>query len=230
MQLTKTSEYAIRVMVYLANQKEGRLSAMELHKKLNIPYKYLGKMMRNLAAAGLVKSMRGKTGGYMVCCNLEEITLARIIEEVEGLEAYDPVRDAAKHLGDGPRNAEPWRAVHVMESSQYMRNQLLRDADWASMAHSLELRVPLVDARLRRAFAAADFEPARARGKAEVVRLAAPELPAALWDRPKSGFSIPVLRWIADDAGVDAHAGLASRRLALEVLRRFGVDLEAGRG
>ena len=35
--------------------------------------------------------------------------------------------------------------VAALESSQYLRNQLLRDADWASMAHSLELRTPLVD-------------------------------------------------------------------------------------
>jgi asparagine synthase (glutamine-hydrolysing) len=37
-----------------------------------------------------------------------------------------------------------------MESSLYMRNQLLRDTDWASMAHSLEVRVPLVDSKLLR--------------------------------------------------------------------------------
>jgi len=33
----------------------------------------------------------------------------------------------------------------VLEATLYMRNQLLRDADWTSMAHSIELRVPLVD-------------------------------------------------------------------------------------
>ena len=36
----------------------------------------------------------------------------------------------------------------MLESSLYMRNQLLRDTDWASMAHSLEVRVPLVDSKL----------------------------------------------------------------------------------
>jgi Rrf2 family protein len=100
MQLTKTSEYAIRVMVYLANQKERRMSANYLHQKLNIPYKYLGKMMRNLAAAGLVKSMRGKTGGYQVCCNLDEITLAQIVDVVEGLESYDRCLLGFEKCGD----------------------------------------------------------------------------------------------------------------------------------
>jgi asparagine synthase (glutamine-hydrolysing) len=150
----------------------------------------------------------------------------------EALEEYDPVEDAGRDLADATRNVEDWRAVHVMESTRYMRNQLLRDSDWASMAHSLELRVPLVDARLRQALAAARFEPARGQGKAVIVRRAAPELPAALWDRPKSGFSIPVLRWIDEAAGIDTTRGQASRLLALEVLRAFGVDLgvEATRG
>jgi asparagine synthase (glutamine-hydrolysing) len=150
----------------------------------------------------------------------------------EALEEYDPVEDAGRHLAEGAQGADDWRAVHVMESTRYMRNQLLRDSDWASMAHSLELRVPLVDARLRQAFAAAEFEPARGQGKAAIVRRAAPELPATLWDRPKSGFSIPVLRWIDEAAGIDTTRGQASRLLAVEVLRAFGVDLgaDAARG
>jgi Rrf2 family transcriptional regulator, iron-sulfur cluster assembly transcription factor len=89
MKLTKTSEYAIRIMVYLANRQGEQLSALLLHQKLNIPYKYLGKMMRNLAAAGLVKSRRGKTGGYRLCCDLDKITLAHIVDVVEGLDSYE---------------------------------------------------------------------------------------------------------------------------------------------
>jgi asparagine synthase (glutamine-hydrolysing) len=153
----------------------------------------------------------------------------------EGLERYDPVADAAKLLDALAATAHPalrsepaleWQAVHAMESTLYMRNQLLRDSDWASMAHSLELRVPLVDAWLRREIAAAGFEPARSHGKAEAIRRAAPELPAELWGRPKSGFSIPVMSWLDEEVGIDTAPGLASRRLALEVLKAFGIELE----
>ena len=178
---------------------------------------------------GLLKYGASHAGAYFLWRGLflpdEIVGLLGGSAAREGLEAYDPVADAGKHLADGSRHAEGWQAVHVMESTQYMRNQLLRDADWASMAHSLELRVPLVDARLRRAFAAADFLPARETGKAEAVRRAAPELPPALWERPKSGFQIPVMRWIDDEAGIERRAGEASRLLALEVLRSFGIDL-----
>lgn len=127
---------------------------------------------------------------------------------------YDPVAEA-RHAQGGETG--PWRAVHRLESTLYMRNQLLRDADWASMAHSLELRVPLVDDRLRRALTSLAFEPARTAGKAAFVRRAAPELPAALFERLKTGFRVP-LGALAGRPGA-GRQGLDARRLALAVLR-----------
>ena len=109
-----------------------------------------------------------------------------------------------------------------METSRYMRNQLLRDADWASMASSVELRVPFVDDWLRQWLAAHGFEPARSLSKAELVRRAAPELPAALFTREKTGFYVPVMEWLQPrEAG--ARLGDQSRRLALRVLAELGV-------
>jgi asparagine synthase (glutamine-hydrolysing) len=144
-----------------------------------------------------------------------------------GLAEVDPEERAARVLrsaGWDDAHADPWRAVHLLESSLYMRDQLLRDSDWASMAHSLELRVPLVDITLRDAIAAHGFEPARTGGKAAAVRLAAPEIPAALLTRPKTGFGIPVMEALDEEMG-GAREGLLSRRLALRVLGAFGVDM-----
>src|SRR5262249_32812985 len=81
----------------------------------------------------------------------------------EALASYAAVADAGRVLDAGTmasRSDRPsaWEAVHVMESGLYMRNQLLRDADWASMAHSLELRVPLVDVWLTEVARAVHFE------------------------------------------------------------------------
>ncbi len=158
--------------------------------------------------------------------------LGRDVAE-EGLAAYDPVADAGKLLEgaayDGSMSwTDSWPAVHLMESTQYMRNQLLRDADWASMAHSLELRVPLVDQLLCEQFAALAFEPARSHGKAAVVRAVAPELPEAVFRRPKTGFQIPVIEWLAGQerkAG-DHQRGADSRLLALKVIEEFGVAIK----
>ena len=150
----------------------------------------------------------------------------------EGLAAYDAIADSGKLLDDaggrGPAGREAaWRAVHLMESTQYMRNQLLRDSDWASMASSLELRVPLVDPALREKVAALGFEPARSQGKAAVARCVAPGLPEAIYRRPKSGFHIPVMEWLGGECGTAGPRdwGADSRRLALRVLGEFGVQV-----
>ena len=69
----------------------------------------------------------------------------------EGLERLDPINHIACTLAPDP--VQPFARVATLESSLYMRNQLLRDTDWASMAHSLEVRVPLVDVELLRRIA-----------------------------------------------------------------------------
>jgi len=138
----------------------------------------------------------------------------------EGLRAYEPVADATAALGSN--DGDPWTAVHVLETALYMRNQLLRDADWASMAHSVELRVPLVDAQLRAQMAAHGFEPARSEGKAALVRKAAPELPESLWQQPKRGFYIPVMEWLEPGVQGDSLGG-QSRRLARRILAELGL-------
>jgi len=181
--------------------------------------------------AGLLQTATSLAGAYFLRRAVflpDELSglLGRHLAE-EGLRSYDPVQDAARGMASGASATDPaaaWCAVHRMESAQFMRNQLLRDSDWASMAHSLELRVPLVDAWLLASVAAAGHDPARSQGKVAVVRLAAPELPETLWSRPKSGFSIPVTEWIDAGFSPGAGAGAASRRLALRVLREFGVD------
>lgn len=91
--------------------------------------------------------------------------------------------------------------VTAMESTAYLRNQLLRDTDWASMAHGLEVRTPLVDWALLRALA-----PGVACGPGRVTKeaLAAsarPALPDAVLRRPKTGFTVPVRDWLAADGG-----------------------------
>jgi asparagine synthase (glutamine-hydrolysing) len=76
-----------------------------------------------------------------------------------------------------------------------MRNQLLRDADWAGMAHSLEIRVPLVDATLLRRWlpiAAHSFPLDRQR----LLEAADARVAAVVGARPKSGFSVPVAQWL----------------------------------
>jgi asparagine synthase (glutamine-hydrolysing) len=141
----------------------------------------------------------------------------------EGLAACDPVAHADQELTDAEMAADGWLVVHHLETTQYLRNQLLRDADWASMAHSVELRVPFVDARLRDVLVRAHRESAGQPTKAEVARKVAPELPAAVLRRRKTGFYVPIMSWLGGDS-LPGH-GKSSRALARRVLEAWDVAL-----
>jgi asparagine synthase (glutamine-hydrolysing) len=92
----------------------------------------------------------------------------------------------------------PLSAISVMEQRLFLGERLLRDNDVASMASSLEQRVPLVDHVL---FESIDRLPDQARyqplgRKAMLRRIGLRGLDPALFDRPKSGFVLPFDRWI----------------------------------
>jgi asparagine synthase (glutamine-hydrolysing) len=116
--------------------------------------------------------------------------------------------------------------VCVLESSHYMRNQLLRDADWAGMAHGLEIRVPLVDITLLRAFASAIPSFSSGVGKALLARAPSRPLPDEVMRRAKTGFCVPTDAWmnaaLNDCSSVSkrtpASKSLVSRRWSRAVL------------
>ena len=87
--------------------------------------------------------------------------------------------------------------VSCLETCWYMRNQLLRDSDWASMAHSLELRVPLVDVPLLQSVAphVAGTNPL---SKQDMARTPSQPMSDAIFSRPKTGFSFPVREWLLE--------------------------------
>jgi asparagine synthase (glutamine-hydrolysing) len=112
----------------------------------------------------------------------------------EGLEALHPLADAEALIAEGPSGA--FARVAALEASLYMRNQLLRDSDWASMAHSLELRVPLVDAHLLAKVAPFMVAQEGRVGKTLLAAAPATPLPDAVVRRRKTGFSTPIANWL----------------------------------
>lgn len=108
---------------------------------------------------------------------------------------------------DGLRT--PHCKVAALEISWYMRNQLLRDTDWASMAHSIEIRVPLLDVALLKTVAPLVATP-RPIDKSAMAHTPANPLPQAVLDRGKTGFSIPVHQWLAE---IEAGQGQPMRGL-----------------
>jgi asparagine synthase (glutamine-hydrolysing) len=111
----------------------------------------------------------------------------------------------AHYLGEAPETAadqahgasDPTAedAVSRLELTRYLRNQLLRDADVMSMASGVELRVPFVDSMLFDTVSRLGAGHRLKRGKA-LLRQAVPEIPAAIADRPKRGFTLPIGQWL----------------------------------
>jgi asparagine synthase (glutamine-hydrolysing) len=91
--------------------------------------------------------------------------------------------------------------VAALEMTWYMRHQLLRDTDWAGMAHSVEIRVPFVDATVLRGLAPL-LVARHAPGKVEMAQTAAPGLPKEILSRRKTGFSVPIRNWLIATNGI----------------------------
>ena len=106
----------------------------------------------------------------------------------------------------------------ALEAGNYLRNQLLRDADWSSMAHTLELRTPFVDWPTLEAIAPVASLLGQRRGKRALAGAPVPPLPDEIVKRRKSGFATPLNIRIRDNGTLD---GSGSRDWADRVARAF---------
>ena len=110
----------------------------------------------------------------------------------EGWAEVESARRARCRL-DGLRTARS--KVCALETVWYLRNQLLRDSDWAGMAHSLEIRTPLVDTFFFRRIAPMLASPSPP-GKSDLAATAPTPLPDRVLSRPKIGFAVPIREWL----------------------------------
>ena len=84
MMISTKGRYALRVMLDLADQAEGYLSLKEIADRQQISVKYLESIAAILNRAGLVRSQRGKDGGYCLARPAGEITAAQVLRLTEG--------------------------------------------------------------------------------------------------------------------------------------------------
>jgi FeS assembly SUF system regulator len=85
MRLTHLADYAVVLMTAAARYPAGaRLSATELAQETGVPLPTAQKLMGQLAASGLLSSVRGAGGGFALSRPGQDISLADVIEAVEG--------------------------------------------------------------------------------------------------------------------------------------------------
>jgi len=85
MKLTRLADYAVRAIVHLATKRDGQMTTIaEIAKYQGIPSSFLAKVMQALSRGGIVRAHRGKTGGFSLINEPEQITIRMIVEAVEG--------------------------------------------------------------------------------------------------------------------------------------------------
>ena len=98
MRLTSLADYAVVMLAAAARHPAGaRLTATALAAETGVPVPTAQKLMGRLAAAGLLSSARGTGGGFVLARAAEGISLADIIEAVEGPIAMTVCVDTARH-------------------------------------------------------------------------------------------------------------------------------------
>jgi asparagine synthase (glutamine-hydrolysing) len=149
-------------------------------------------------APGLLRYARSWAGLYLLRRGLY---LPDELEEVmdpdvarEGLRRLQPLRRLAMSLTPDPGSNVG--RVSILESAHYMRNQLLRDTDWAGMAHGVEIRVPLVDTAVLELVAPLLPTLTPGAGKSALAKAPSLPLPLEVVSRAKTGFVVPTRGWL----------------------------------
>ena len=155
--------------------------------------------------AGILEYGGTLEGAYLLRRALRmpwEVLHERLQDEATFREAYGRIKHIHNAAGGkvATQLSNSYAQVSWLEATRYMRSQLLRDSDWASMAHAVEVRVPLVDAALT-SYIARERLAGRIFTKNYLATSPALPLPVAIVERPKSGFAVPVRKWVA---GIDA--------------------------
>ena len=98
MQFSQTAQYALRVMAYIAvNREEAPFRAKDLSAKTGVPTPYLSKILRRLVETGLLNSQKGHGGGYFLDRPPQEIRFSDVLSAVD----YE-VEPATCMFGWGP--------------------------------------------------------------------------------------------------------------------------------
>jgi asparagine synthase (glutamine-hydrolysing) len=106
---------------------------------------------------------------------------------------------------------DPINVVSRYELRGYMANTLLRDTDFMSMAHGLEVRVPFVDPTVVEWVLGlpGEWKVDSHRPKPLLLDAMNGLLPKRVWRRPKMGFTLPFERWLLSNLGGELESMLA---------------------
>ncbi len=102
MKFSRRSEYGLAAVLYLASQPSGKLSLRdEIAKRCGIPRTFLAQILARLRKRGILGSVRGKKGGYYLRAEPARLSLADVLEALEG-----PIRLIRTIEDEDPKNSD----------------------------------------------------------------------------------------------------------------------------
>jgi asparagine synthase (glutamine-hydrolysing) len=152
--------------------------------------------------ADVARTVHDALGLYQVSYALftretQAVLAASVVRAAQGQQSHGLPAEVATAWRQRIKGSELLHSISVLELSSFIGERLLRDTDAASMAVALEVRVPLLDHVLVETVAGIDplrrFAPPR---KKQLLRdLGLARLDPAIFNRPKSGFVLPIETW-----------------------------------
>jgi len=89
MNLSKTSQYALKILNYMVMHEGDIFTSQTLHNNLKIPFQYLRRLLTKLSNKGIIKGGKGRSGGYIIAKNYNKIFLSDIIRAAGEPEISD---------------------------------------------------------------------------------------------------------------------------------------------
>jgi Rrf2 family protein len=71
----------------MAKKEDALYSAQQLHKEIDVPEKYLRRLLTDLSKSGFIKSIQGRNGGFTFSRDISQIYLSEIVDAVDGLDS-----------------------------------------------------------------------------------------------------------------------------------------------
>jgi len=101
--ITRNTDYAVRALCYIAEQKQKVISGDRFIKSLEMPRPFLRKILQTLTKAGLLNSSKGKDGGFSLAVSPEKITLFEVMKIFQGsirLTEHQFKKSDCPHIND----------------------------------------------------------------------------------------------------------------------------------
>ncbi|MCX2739553.1 RrF2 family transcriptional regulator [Pontibacter anaerobius] len=121
MLLSKTTEYALRAIVYIAlNDAQGlKVGIKDIAKELELPAHFMGKILQDLVRKGVISSAKGPGGGFFLHRPASEISILEVVRTIDGLEAF-------RKCGMGMKQCSDTHPCPLHDDIKAYRDQMLK--------------------------------------------------------------------------------------------------------